>query len=280
MSNQNIWFIIGASRGLGAHLVKAALAAGHKVVATGRNAEKVIEAVGAHTDLLVQKLDVNSPADATAAVEATLARFGRIDVVVNNAGNFYAGFFEEQCPEDIRQQFETLVFGPMNIARAVLPVMRKQRSGLLVTVSSTAGITGGAFYSAYAAAKFAVEGWIESLTMEVAAFGINTMLVEPGFFRTELLSPESTTFAQPNVEDYAELTRNSVAAMTGLNGKQPGDAAKLAAAIVLLATGENPPARFAGGADAVEAFEAKANLLLKQADAHRALSLSLAHDDL
>lgn len=279
MRNQNVWLITGASRGLGAHLVEAALAAGHKVVATGRNPQKVIEAVGAHNDLLVLKLDVNEPDDADAAVQAALQHFGRIDVLVNNAGNFYAGFFEEQTPEHVRQQFETVLFGPMNVARAVLPVLRKQRSGLLVMVSSTAGITGGPFYSAYAAAKFGLEGWTESLAMEVAAFGIQTMLVEPGFFRTELLSPDSTTFAQPRVEDYAELTRNTMAAMKGLDGKQPGDAAKLAAAIVLLAGEKIPPARFAGGADALEAFEAKANLLLKQADAHRTLSQALAHDD-
>jgi NAD(P)-dependent dehydrogenase (short-subunit alcohol dehydrogenase family) len=260
-------------------LAKAALAAGHAVVATGRDPKKIVAAVGRNDDLLAIKLDVTRPEDAVTAVEAAISQFGRLDVLVNNAGNFYAGFFEELSPEQVRQQIETLLFGPMNVTRAVLPVMRKQRSGLLLTISSTAGISGGMFCSAYAAAKFGIEGWMESLAPEVAPFGIQTMLVEPGFFRTELLSTDSTTFAEPNVDDYAERTRETVTAWSGMSGKQGGDPAKLAAAIVLLAGSETPPARFAGGADAVQTFEAKAKALLDQADAHRALSCSLAHDD-
>ncbi|MGA8137084.1 MAG: SDR family oxidoreductase [Pseudomonas gingeri] len=279
MTHKQVWLITGASRGLGVHLAKAALAAGHAVVATGRDPKKIIAAVGRNDDLLAIKLDVTRPEDAVTAVEAAISQFGRLDVLVNNAGNFYAGFFEELSPEQVRQQIETLLFGPMNVTRAVLPVMRKQRSGLLLTISSTAGISGGMFCSAYAAAKFGIEGWMESLAPEVAPFGIQTMLVEPGFFRTELLSTDSTTFAEPNVDDYAERTRETVTAWSGMSGKQGGDPAKLAAAIVLLAGSETPPARFAGGADAVQTFEAKAKALLDQADAHRALSCSLAHDD-
>jgi NAD(P)-dependent dehydrogenase (short-subunit alcohol dehydrogenase family) len=211
-------------------------------------------------------------------VTAAVARFGRIDVLVNNAGNFYAGFFEELKPEQVRQQIETLLFGPMNVARAALPVMRKQRSGLLLTISSTAGIAGGMFCSAYAAAKFGIEGWMESLTPEIAPFGVRTMLVEPGFFRTELLSHDSTTYAPPSIDDYAERTRETVAAWSSMDGKQGGDPAKLADAIVQLAALKEPPARFAAGADAVQTFEAKANTLLAQADAHRGLSTSLACD--
>src|SRR6185295_1316524 len=127
-----------------------------------------------------------------------------IDVLVNNAGNFYAGFFEELSPEQVRNQIETLMFGPMNVTRAVLPLMQKQRSGLLLTISSTAGIAGGMFCSAYAAAKFGVEGWMESLAPEISPFGIRTMLVEPGFFRTELLTDESTTWPAKSIDDYAE----------------------------------------------------------------------------
>src|SRR6185436_3338098 len=138
--------------------------------------------LGDAADLLVVKLDVTRPEDATAAVAAAVERFGRIDVLVNNAGNFYAGFFEELSPEDFRAQVETNLFGPVNVTRAVLPIMRSQRSGLIVTISSTAGIVGQAFVSAYATAKFGIEGWVESLAPEVAPFGIRTMLVEPGFF--------------------------------------------------------------------------------------------------
>ena len=261
MSNKNIWFITGAGRGLGIEIAKAALAAGHAVVATGRDAQKVSTALGDHEDLLCLQLDVTRIEDAQAAAAAAIARFGRIDTLVNNAGNFYAGFFEELSSEQVRQQIDTLLLGPMNVTRALLPQMRRQRSGLVLTVSSTAGLAGGLFLSAYAAAKFGVEGWMESLAPEIAPYGIRTMLVEPGFFRTELLSAESTTFAEPQIADYAARTRETVAAWSSMDGKQGGDPVKLAAAIVQLAGLQEPPTRFAAGADAVQTFEAKAQAL-------------------
>lgn len=279
MSNNKVWFITGAGRGLGVELTKAALAAGHTVVATGRNSAKVAAALGTHPNLLYLKLDVTHLDEAQAAVAAAVARFGRIDVLVNNAGNFYAGFFEELSPEQVRSQLETLLFGPMNVTRAVLPTMRGQRAGLLLNISSTAGLSGGMFCSAYAAAKFGLEGWTESLAVEVEPFGIRTMLVEPGFFRTELLTQDSTTFAEPSIPDYADRSKATSDAWSGMSGKQGGDPAKLAHAIVHLAGLEVPPTRFAGGADAVGVFEAKAKALLAEADAHRALSTSLAHDE-
>ena len=193
---------------------------------------------------------------------AGVDRFGRIDVLVNNAGNFNAGFFEELSPEEFRAQIETTFFGPVNVTRAALPVMRAQRSGLVVTISSTAGLEGGEFASAYAASKFGVEGWMESLTPEVAPFGIRTMLVEPGFFRTELLTPESTRYAASSIEDYAERTEQTVTAWKGMNGQQGGDPAKLAGALVHLAAQEEPPLRFAAGADAVATFERRARTSL------------------
>jgi NAD(P)-dependent dehydrogenase (short-subunit alcohol dehydrogenase family) len=264
---------------MGVNIAKAALAAGNKVVATGRNTDTVAKAIGESDDLLVVKLDVTSPADAKAATQAAVECFGRIDVLVNNAGNFYAGFFEELSPDQVRHQIEALLFGPMNVTRAALPAMRKQRSGLLLTISSTAGVSGGMFLTAYAAAKFGLEGWMESLAPEVAPFGVRTMLVEPGFFRTELLTADSTIYAEPSIDDYAERTRETVAAWSSMDGKQGGDPAKLANALVRLAALEQPPTRFAAGADAVQTFEAKAKALLAQADAHRALSSSLSFDN-
>ncbi|HWZ73883.1 MAG TPA: SDR family oxidoreductase [Casimicrobiaceae bacterium] len=278
MTDKKVWLITGAGRGLGVHIARAALAAGHAVVATGRNPTKVAAAVGDHPDLIAIKLDVNRPEDAQAAVGAAVGKLGRIDILVNNAGNFYAGFFEELSSEQVRNQIETLLFGPMNVTRAVLPVMRKQRSGLLLTISSTAGIAGGMFCTAYAAAKFGIEGWMESLAPEIAPFGVRTMLVEPGFFRTELLTPESTTYAQPSIDDYVERTKETVAAWSSMDGKQGGDPAKLGDAIVQLAGLAEPPVRFAAGGDAVQTFEAKAKTLLAQANAHRDLSFSLAYD--
>src|SRR5918995_3376686 len=224
-------------------------------------------------------VDIASPADAEAAVQAAVERFGRIDVLVNNAGNFYAGFFEEISPEDFRAQIETTLFGPINVTRAVLPVMRAQRSGLVMAISSTAGIVGQEFCTAYAASKFGVEGWIESLTPEVAPFGIRTMVVEPGFFRTELLTPESTNYAEPSIDDYAERTEQTVAVWNSMNGQQGGDPTKLANALVRLAGQDEPPLRFVAGADAIATVEQKAKDLLAQADAYRELSSNLAHDD-
>jgi NAD(P)-dependent dehydrogenase (short-subunit alcohol dehydrogenase family) len=263
---------------MGVDIVKAALAAGHAVVATGRDPEAVARAVGKAGDLLVAKLDVTRPDDAEAAVANALGRFGRIDVLVNNAGNFYAGFFEELPTEDFRAQVETNLFGPINVTRAVLPTMRARRTGLIVTMSSIAGITGQPFVSAYAAAKFGLEGWMESIAPEIAPFGIHAMLVEPGFFRTELLTEESTKYPEASIEDYAETTRATVAAWKSMSGKQAGDPVKLAQALVQLASGAEPPTRWAAGADAVDALEQKARLLLAQVDAHRDISSTLGHD--
>jgi NAD(P)-dependent dehydrogenase (short-subunit alcohol dehydrogenase family) len=271
-----VLLITGAGRGMGTDIAKAALAAGYKTVATGRKVEKVRDAVGASDDLLVVKLDVTDPADAQAAVKAATDRFGRIDVLVNNAGNFYAGFFEEITPENFRAQIETNLFGPVNVTRAALPVMRKQQSGLIVTISSTGGIKGQAFVSAYSASKFGVEGWMESLAPEVEPFGIRTMLVEPGFFRTELLTEDSTNYPEPSIDDYAEKTRGTVAAWKGMSGQQTGDPAKLADALMQLIAKDDPPFRWAAGADAVETFEKKGRELIAQANAYRELSSSLA----
>ncbi|MCW2608425.1 MAG: short-chain dehydrogenase/reductase [Frankiales bacterium] len=277
--DKQVWMITGASRGMGVDIAQAALAASHAVVATGRDPQKVTQAVGAADDLLTVALDVTDPDSAASAVQAAVDRFGRLDVLVNNAGNFYAGFFEELPAEHFRAQIDTNLFGQLNVARAVLPVMRTQRSGLVVALSSVAGITGSAFTSAYVASKFAVEGWMESLAPEVEPFGIKTMIVEPGFFRTALLTPESTTYPQPSIDDYAETTRQTVEGWKQMDGKQGGDPAKLARALVQLVDSGEPPVRWAAGADAVQALRQKADLLRAQADAYIDLSSSLAHTD-
>jgi NAD(P)-dependent dehydrogenase (short-subunit alcohol dehydrogenase family) len=270
--------LTGAGRGMGVDIAKAALTAGHSLVATARNADAVTRALGTHERLLPVRLDVTSPADAEEAVGSAVERFGRIDVLINNAGNFYGGFFEELSPEQVRSQIETNLFGPMNVTRAVLHVMRRQRSGLVISISSLAGLVGGEFTSAYAASKFGVEGWMESLTPEVEPFGIRTMIVEPGYFRTELLQPESTTFAELSIEDYAERTAQIIPAWQAMNGQQPGDPAKLARALIQLAGSNNPPLRWVAGADAVLAAEQKARTLLSQVEAQRTLSTSLSHE--
>jgi NAD(P)-dependent dehydrogenase (short-subunit alcohol dehydrogenase family) len=275
MTDEKVWFITGAGRGMGVDIAKAALAAGDAVVATARDPEAVTKVVGKADDLLAVQLDVTSSADADAAVEAAVNRFGHIDVLVNNAGNFYAGFFEELTPEQMDRQLTTTLVGPMNVTRAVLPVMRRQRSGHVITISSSAGLTGFVFGAAYAASKFGVEGWMESLRPEVAPFGIHTTIVNPGFFRTELLTPESTNFAQTAIDDYAERRAAQIEWWTSQNGRQSGDPAKLAQALVTIA-GEQPPRRrFIAGADSIASTEQKVAELQADIDLNRERFVSL-----
>ncbi|MGO4740209.1 SDR family oxidoreductase [Bosea sp. 2KB_26] len=274
-----VWFVTGAGRGLGIDIARKALAAGHSVVATGRKPETMLNAIGAHENLLTVALDITDPEGAIAAAQAAVDRFGRIDVLVNNAGNFYAGYFENISPDHFRAQMETNFFGPLNVTRAILPIMRRQRAGQVITVSSLAGLIGQEFVVAYAASKFALEGWMESLRFDVAPFGIDAMVVDPGFFRTELLvEGASTIWPELPIEDYAERTAQTIAAWSGMNGQQGGDPAKLAGAIVTLSDSGKLPLRFVAGGDAMAAVEANLKTVQSQIDALRDLSASLAHD--
>lgn len=279
MTDKKVWFITGAGRGMGVDIAKAALAAGNAVVATGRNPDAVADAVGEAEDLLVVRLDVTSRENAAAAVEAAGDRFGRIDVLVNNAATFFGGYFEELTPEQIEHQLATTLIGPMNVTRAVLPVMRRQRSGHIISVSSAAGLSGFEFNSAYCAAKFGLEGWMEALQPEVSPFGIHTTIVNPGFFRTELLTQESTTYATPSIEEYADRHAERVRWYEGMHGQQAGDPAKLARALITIASQEQPPRRFIAGADAIGVAEQKVQDLQEQINALRDLSTSLARED-
>jgi NAD(P)-dependent dehydrogenase (short-subunit alcohol dehydrogenase family) len=279
MSNQKVWFITGAGRGMGVDIAKAALAAGYKVVATGRNTDKVAKALGQSENLLITKLDVTKPADAEASVKAAFERFGRIDVLVNNAASFYAGFFEELTTEQMDLQLQTSLIGPMNVTRAVLPVMRKQRSGLIISISSTAGLVGFEFGTAYSASKFGLEGWMQSLQAEIEPFGIDTITVNPGFFRTELLTTESTNFAEHPIDDYNERRAQQMQFWKGYNGQQSGDPAKLAQALITISSLEKPPRRFIAGADAIGTAVQVVAGLQQQINAYRDLSASLAYEN-
>jgi len=278
MSNKTIWFITGAGRGMGVDIAKAALAAGYAVVATGRDTDRLTRALGKSSDLLPLKLDVTSRADSEAAVRAAVERFGRIDVLVNNAASFYAGYFEELTPEQMERQLAASLIGPMNVTRAVLPVMRKQRAGHIISISSAAGLVGFEFGTAYAASKFGLEGWMESLAAEIAPFGINTTIVNPGFFRTELLTEQSTNYADPTIADYDERRAQQLQFWKTQNGKQSGDPAKLARALVTIARQDPPPRRFIAGADAIGTAEQVVADLKSQIDAERNLSTSLDFD--
>jgi NAD(P)-dependent dehydrogenase (short-subunit alcohol dehydrogenase family) len=245
----SVWFITGAGRGLGVEITKSAMAAGHQVVATGRNPEKV--------------------------AQAAVDRFGRIDVLVNNAASFYAGYFEDLSPDQVNLQLATSLVGPMNVTRAILLAMRRQKSGKIVSISSTAGVVGFEFCTAYSASKFGLDGWMESLQAEVAPFGIQTMIVNPGFFRTELLTKESTQYADLHTADYAEKRAAQEAFWTAANGTQGGDPAKLARALITLDQEADLPSRFFAGADAIATAEQKIATLRQQIEAYRSLSNSM-----
>ena len=279
MSEQKVWFITGAGRGMGADFAKAVLTAGHRLVATGRDPARLVRALGPSKDLLAVKLDVTKRGDAEAAVKEAVERFGRIDVLVNNAASFHAGFFEELTPEQIERQLATSLIGPMNVTRAVLPVMRRQRAGHVIAISSSAGI-GAAFefVSAYAASKFGLEGFMESLRAEVAPFGIHATVVNPGFFRTELLTEQSTSYAERSVRDYDERRGPLVEYWKSQNGQQAGDPARLAQALLTIARQDPPPRRFIAGADAIGGAEQKVAELKGDIEFDRPLSTSLAYE--
>ena len=279
-TDKKVWFITGAGRGMGVYFAQAALAEGHAVVATGRNPDRVRAAIADTDDenVLTVRLDVTIPEEAEAAVQAAVDRFGRIDVLVNNAANFWGGFFEELTPAQIADQLATGLLGPMNVARAVLPVMRRQRSGHIMSISSGAGLAGFEFNTAYCAAKFGMEGWMEALTPEIAPFGISTTIINPGFFRTDLLTPESASYPEPTIPDYAERHAERVQWYADMNGHQEGDPAKLGQALLAIADEPQPPRRFIALAAILDIAEQKAKDLRDQADAYRELSSSLALD--
>lgn len=280
MTAQKVWFITGAARGIGSDLAKAALEAGHQVVATARDAAGVSTEVGEHERLLPLSMDVTDSDSINQAIHIAQNHFGRIDVLINNAGRFSAGFFETMTPDQVRDQMEVTFFGTLNVTRAVLPVMRKQRQGHVVTISATLGIVGGPFASIFSASKFALEGWMESITPEVSPFGIITTIVEPGAFRTKPGNDRlKTVFPEISIDDYAEETEKQVASVNGFYGNEPGDRDKLATAFVSVVDMEQPPRRWVAGKDSVDAIVAKGKQLVDDATAYLDLSTGLSHED-
>ena len=254
--NDQVWFITGANKGMGAAIAKEALHRGYKVVATARNPERAGEILGNSPNLLIAKLDITNGEQVASAVNGALDRFGRIDVLVNNAGYALLGFFEEASEKLIRQQIETNVFGTMKVTRAVLPIMRRQGSGLVIVFSSTSGIRSVGGSSMYSASKFALEGWTEGMSIDLKPFGIRCMLVEPGPFRTDFANVEtSLTFSDLEIDDYKEQRETMYNTFASLDQKQPGDPAKLAKALMTVVDASNPPLRLLAGKAAFGAID-------------------------
>jgi NAD(P)-dependent dehydrogenase (short-subunit alcohol dehydrogenase family) len=273
---KNVWFVTGASSGIGAGVVRAALEAGDRVIATARNLEKLRSAIGqpAGDRLAFVPLDVTSGEQAKKAVDAAVEKFGRIDVLVNNAGYSLLGNLESLTQEQIERQFQTNFYGVLYVLRAALPVMRRQRSGHIINVSSMAGVIGYATASAYAATKFAVEGLSLSVAQEVKPFGIKLTVVEPGFIRTDLLTPQSVVFGDLAVEGYASPAEIK-AHWQSYDHQQTGDPAKLGRALVQLAAMESPPKQFFAGSDAVEGITADLQARLAEVQVHKGLSATI-----
>jgi len=267
----SVWFVTGASRGLGAEIARVALAAGHEVVATARDRMAIPAAS------LALALDVTDKAQAAAAVEAAVARFGRIDVLVNNAGHGLLGAVEETSDEEVRAVFETNVFGLLNVTRAVLPVMRHQRAGHVLNMSSVGGFTQGAGWGVYGATKFAVEGLSEALHFELAPLGVHVTVVEPGLFRTDFLDPSSLRLTEAEIGDYAGTAGTMRGGAASWNHSQPGDPAKAAAVLLEVVASPNPPTRIQLGADSVARVEDKLRIVREELATWRARSLSTDH---
>jgi NAD(P)-dependent dehydrogenase (short-subunit alcohol dehydrogenase family) len=271
---KRVWFITGASRGLGALIARAAIDDGNAVVAAGRNVAAIVERLGASPALLPVALDVTNEAQAKAAVEAAIAKFGRIDVLVNNAGFGLLAAVEESGDADVRRMFDTNVFGLLDVTRAVLPVMRRQRSGHVINMSSIGGYRSAAGFGVYCATKFAVEGLTEALHAELAPLGVHATVVEPGYFRTDFLDASSLLVGKEIIGDYDATSGAVRRRAVEMNHNQPGDPDKLAQALVALADATEPPLRLPLGSDTLKAIEEKNAYVAGEMETWRTLSKS------
>ena len=277
-----IWLITGAARGIGREIALAALRSGDRVVATGRKVQDIqasLADAGAGDRLLALSLDITDEVQAKDAVTEAAGCFGRIDVLVNNAGYGQLGMFETVEAEAIAKQYQTNVFGTFNVIRAVLPTMRKQRSGHILNLSSIGGVVGFGGATAYTSSKFAIEGFSEDLAIEVKPFGIHVTIVEPGFFRTDFLEGSSVKYGAIEIADYAEAVARQRARYDAHNHKQPGDPAKLGPAIVKIAQADHPPLRYAAGSDAVRMTQEALEKRLAELAQWKELSVSTDSDD-
>ncbi len=269
------WFITGASRGFGAKIAQEALDAGDNVVATARSAQAVTDALGAHPNLLAVALDVTNDEQAKASVDAAIKRFGRIDILVNNAGFGLLGAVEEATAEEVEKLYRTNVFGLLGVTRAVLPVMRAQRSGHIMNFSSIGGYRGAAGFGVYSSTKFAVEGLSEAMATELEPLGIKVTIIEPGYFRTDFLDAKSLSVSDARIADYTTTAAGKTREIAkAVSHNQPGDPDKLAKAVIVVGGDPKAPLRLPLGSDTVAAIEAKNKKVQEELDLWRDLAIS------
>ncbi|OWJ68354.1 oxidoreductase [Inquilinus limosus] len=274
-----VWFITGASRGIGAEITQAVLDGGDAVAAAARDAKAITERFGSHPNLLPLALDVTDEAQAQAAAKAAVERFGRIDVLVNNAGYGLLGAVEEADAGEVERLFATNVFGLLAVTRAVLPQLRRQGSGHILNISSVGGCQAYPGWGVYGATKFAVEGLTEALAAELAPLGIHATVVEPGFFRTNFLDGSSLIRTKTEIADYAETVGRMRDFAAGHNHQQPGDPKKLAQALRQVVAAEKPPVRLPLGRDTVERIEVKNAFVARELEQWRSLAESTGFED-
>jgi NAD(P)-dependent dehydrogenase (short-subunit alcohol dehydrogenase family) len=275
MENQKVWFVTGASKGLGLTLVKQLLNKGYKVVATSRSLTDLNNSVDTSTNFLPLAVNIKDENSVTAAVAETISHFGRIDVVVNNAGYGLTGSLEELSDVEARENFDVNVFGSLNVIRAVMPHLREQRSGHIFNIASIGGFTGSfPGFGIYCATKFAVHGFTESLAAEVKGFGVKVTVVSPGYFRTNFLAPDSLNVPQHEIQAYKEVREVQAAHQHDINGNQPGDPEKGVAAIITVAEAEEAPLHLFLGQDAYDAAYQKMDAVKTDLEAWKNLSTS------
>ena len=272
---KKVWFITGAGSGLGAGIARAALQAGDCVAATGRSVDKLRQALAdvASENLALIPLDVSDESQAKSAINEAMKRFGRLDVVVNNAGYCLLGNFEEMTASDLERQLSTNFYGVVNVMGAALPVMRKQQAGYVINITSLAGVIGFKHCAAYAASKFAVEGLSLSIAGEVEPFGIKLSVIEPGFFRTDLLDSRNVKWVRSSIDDYGREA-SAEDQWSAYHGTQPGDPVKFGEVLVKLSRMANPPRQFHAGSDALAAATSALEARLEELQAHASLSRS------
>lgn len=278
MESKKVWLVTGASKGLGQTLVKALLAQRYQVAATSRNYESLVEAIGHHDDFLPIELDITDDPEVDKAVRRVRDRFGRIDVVVNNAGYGQIGTLEELSDAEVRKNYDVNVFGSLNIIRHTTPLLRQQKSGHIFNIASVGGLVGSfPAFGIYCSTKFAVAGFTEALAVEMEDFGVHTTLVYPGYFRTEFLSKGSVQTAKKPIKAYLAARESEAAHLDQINGNQPNDPEKAAQLLIRLSKLEKPPVHFFMGEDAYEMAKKKIETLSEEAEKWKDLSVSTAY---
>ncbi|MFD2036713.1 SDR family oxidoreductase [Belliella marina] len=278
METKKVWFVTGASKGLGLTLVKALLADGYCVAATSRTQQGLLDAIGKHSNFLPVEMDITDNEDVAKAVQIACERFGKIDVIVNNAGYSQIGTLEELTDHEARRNFDVNVFGSINVIRNTTPLLRRQKSGHIFNIASVGGLVGSfPAFGIYCSTKFAVAGFTEALAVEMKPFGVHTTLVYPGYFRTDFLAKGSVQTPENPIQEYVAAREMEAAHLNQINGNQPNDPQKAAALFIEISKLENPPTHLLMGEDAYDMLQNKIKILTEESEKWKDYTLSTGY---